>query len=717
MTTLAETLSEAVLTQSTWIFGQRGREPLSTTLRFGEIHFGGKGRIEGYSHPNEATWSIKDGVLDIYMQSGDLMWRSDRVVTDPLGRVGVVFRNNWAEFYLIQALAADHPPKLPLGTADFLFPNDLQVTPTSVHRVLLIGSCLTGLYLQQFTKRVPDVAFDYVLFNYASELPPTPPAAVETYDFQYVQIPLRSVLGDRIVGAKRFNEPGYLETVVEDGKGIIDVMLKAALGYNERHGLLTFVASFTVPQGGASPSLSSSGTMGDLIHVIQKLNEHLAYAVTRYRNVYRVDVDTVAASIGKRFVLDDSFFYYSHGAVQLPHWADMTGWIARNEPIPPMDTFYETKLDEFIDCVWRQLLGSYRTVRQLDQVKAVVFDLDNTLWRGQIAEDYRSDRERLITDGWPLGIWEAIHHLRARGIMVAICSKNDHETVVRMWPDVVDPAFVSLDDFVSVKINWRTKAENILEICQELNIKPKSVVFVDDNPVERAAVKAALPAIRVMGGNPYMTRRILLWSAETQVAALTDESTRREVMIKRQIEREETRTAMTRDEFLASLGCKVTLIPITSVHQPQFGRVLELTNKTNQFNTTGRRWAHAEVERFLAEGGRLLAFSVADRFTDYGLVGVLFLEGTTIVQYVMSCRVLGMEIEEFVVSSVVEDMRARSGNLAVTAFLVETPDNTPCRDVFARSGFEMVGADGASREFRLEAVAVVRRPAHIAVDA
>jgi FkbH-like protein len=299
--------------------------------------------------------------------------------------------------------------------------------------------------------------------------------------------------------------------------------------------------------------------------------------------------------------------------------------------------------------------------------------------------------------------------LRARGILVSICSKNDFATVERDWDNVVQPAFIKLSDFVVPKINWRTKAENILEICRELSIKPKSVVFVDDNPVERAAVQAAIPDIRVIGANPYLTRRILLWAPETQVARLTDESSRREEMMRSQIVREQERTQLSRPEFLQSLNCRVEFLHVYGSEQPEFSRVVELVNKTNQFNTTGARWTLAEISGFIGGGGDVIAFRVVDRFTDYGLVGVLFCQGHEILQFVMSCRVLGMDVELAAVNYAVTIMRAKHGGGAVAARLVETKDNSPCRDVFARAGFSVAADDG----FVLAAADIPVQPAHI----
>lgn len=710
-------LSRAALFRNDWEFGHRHGKVLTNTFRFGV-----SGKIEGYTHNDGAIWSLRNGVVEICRANGDLMWQSVDVFFDNRNRLCITLRTPVhpnAEFILVESLTQPNASGLqsaaPLGAADFLFPKDLQVTPTGFRRILLIGSCLTALYYEQLSRRAPDVTFDYLVFNFAGSLPENPPAAPDEYDFQYVQIPLRSIVSDRVIWATRFNEPGFAEQILADGRGIIDVMLASAMQYNEAYGILTFVSNFFVPQMPVAPSLALRNTPVDLAYIVRCLNDYLVEAVGRYKNAYLLDVNAVADSIGKRYLLDDQIYFHSHGAIHFQEGIDRNNErVPRIDLIPPIDTFYESKRDDFITAIYDQMSATYRTINQVDQVKAVIFDLDNTLWRGQLAEHYRPGQENWPnTDGWPLGIWEAIHHLRARGILVAICSKNDHKMAEEFWANVVRPEFLSLKDFVSVKINWLPKVENIRAIIQEFNIKPKSVVFVDDNPVERASVKAALPDIRVIGANPYLTRRILLWAPETQLAFLTKETIKREGMIRNQIVREGTRSTMTRDQFLATLQCSVTFIPITSVNQAEFGRALELTNKTNQFNTTAKRWTHNEIVQFLAGGGEILAFSVADKFSEYGLVGVLFIEGTTIRQYVMSCRVLGMEVEEFVVARAVDMLWAKAGQLAVTAPLKETPDNTACREVYAKSGFTLIENHEGARLYRLEAGQEPKRPTHI----
>jgi len=217
-------------------------------------------------------------------------------------------------------------------------------------------------------------------------------------------------------------------------------------------------------------------------------------------------------------------------------------------------------------------------------------------------------------------------------------------------------------------------------------VLPEAVVYIDDNPAERAAVKALLPEVRMLGAPHLDWRRILLWSPETQVAEITSESANRSDMVRAQVEREQDREGMTYADFLAELDLQVELGPITSTEDPQFARALELINKTNQFNTTGERWTESQAESFLAAGGRWWVFRVRDRYTAYGLVGVVAQKGSRIEQFVMSCRVFGLQVERAVLAA----LREFEPRIA-EARLIETPKNGPCREVYAQAGWTRDG--------------------------
>ena len=265
--------------------------------------------------------------------------------------------------------------------------------------------------------------------------------------------------------------------------------------------------------------------------------------------------------------------------------------------------------------------------------------------------------------------------------MYAAVSKNDEDRIRSLWPNLYGGR-LELADFASIKINWDPKPDNIERILEETNLLPRSVVFIDDNPVERANVAAAFPDIRLLGADPYQLRRILLWSAETQVAGITAESVRRTEMVQAQVERETMRKRLTRAEFLETLVVSIRLFPITDSADSRFARALELVNKSNQFNTTGTRWTLEECQAAFSRGWVFWAFEVQDRFTRYGVVGVAITGPASIQQFVMSCRVVGLEVEIAVISALLAAMPG-----TVAAKIEPTDANFLCRDLYARCGF------------------------------
>jgi FkbH-like protein len=259
--------------------------------------------------------------------------------------------------------------------------------------------------------------------------------------------------------------------------------------------------------------------------------------------------------------------------------------------------------------------------------------------------------------------------------------------VTSKWRQVVPLPFIEFSDFLVPQINWQPKAENVATIMHALSLTAKNVVFVDDNPVERDAVKMAHPEMRVIGADPFAIKRILTWAPETQIARLSAESAQREASLIGKVKRDEERAAMPREEFLRQLNTRLELVEIHNREAPQFFRVLELVNKTNQFNTVGARRSAEDYDQHWAQGGRVFAFSVGDRYTEYGLVGALFTLGNCITQFVMSCRVLGMEIELAVLREVIAVLLEAQPAMVVSGLVLKTDKNTPSQGVFAAAGF------------------------------
>ncbi len=196
----------------------------------------------------------------------------------------------------------------------------------------------------------------------------------------------------------------------------------------------------------------------------------------------------------------------------------------------------------------------YKTLHQEDPVKLVIVDLDNTLWRGVVAEGEEIDG--FTNEGWPLGLAEALLYLKKRGIALAIASQNEESKIREVWPQIMHGR-VALEDFAAVKIDWTPKADKIDAILRTLHILPRQTLFIDDNPVERTMMLSMFPGMRALGKYPYYLKRILLWSPELQVPRITTESSERTGLLQAQMARESMRKEMSRDEFLATLGVSV----------------------------------------------------------------------------------------------------------------------------------------------------------------
>lgn len=597
-----------------------------------------------------------------------------------------------------------------LDVADFIFPRDLQVTETKISRCLVIGSCMAEDYVKDFKKKNPSVEVDFILFNNADEISDRLPRPINEYDFQFIQIPARSVIGDGVIRFPEFSSDKLNADIVENARNMLRVMLDSAFKFHRDSNIVTFVQNFIIPQMPAVSGLRRTGTSYDLRRLFMELNFDILEYIEDLDNVYLIDAENIAASMGKRFFFDDTLSFFTHGGFWFSDWIQYER--GRLERVPRLEVISDWQLEQFLDAIWRAIEYNYRIINQVDSIKLVVFDLDDTLWRGLVGDHYGDDGNYPVPLGWPMGVHEAIHHLKARGILVAICSKNDLALVTDRWDRTVPFDWIKLGDFVSAEIGWEPKAESIRKIMSEVNLTPKNVLFVDDNPVERQAVKSAFPDIRVIGGNPFLTRRVLLASPETQVNTLTAESAQRDELIRRGRAREQERAAMSREEFLKTLNCKVELRVVEGPQDKDFARAFELLNKTNQFNTTGKRWSLSEINIFFERVGKIFVFTVADRFTAYGLVGVLLVQGAEIIQFVMSCRVLGLGVETSVLHEIARHVRSDTSGAVLTTKTVDTDANLASRDVFGRSGFMQYEAG----KYRWQQASIPEIPVHLSLS-
>jgi FkbH-like protein len=563
----------------------------------------------------------------------------------------------------------------------FLAPLDLQVNELVPRRVLVVGSCLIqGLFIDP--KNPPPCECDFILSNNFNELPALPPNPVGEYDFQIVQLAMRSLMQDEALWWLEYDDKEVYAKLFEETCSRLTMQLDLAMRWNREHGLLTFVVNYPTPMQNPAGRLLPRYELSNPAYFIDQLNMNLETLVAKYQNAHILDLDKITCAHGKMYLQDDAVVVFAHNAFWPLPGADET----RLEPLAAMSEHYDIRRETFPQMLWTEAVAMYRTARQVDAVKLVVVDLDDTLWKGVSGEIQDDGVSMAMSEGWPIGLVEALVYLKRRGILLAIISKNDESRVNATWKDIFGKK-ISLDDFAIRKINWQPKVDNMREVLQEVNLTARSVVFIDDNPVERAAMRAAFPDMRVLGKYPYYLRRILLWAPETQVVSVTTESRRRTEMIRAQIQRETQRKALSREEFLLTLGVKVKVLVIADAMHPRFARALELLNKTNQFNTTGRRWKQEECVAGFKRSMKFYAFEVEDQFTAYGLVAVIVVDGATIEQIVMSCRTVGLGVEETALAIAIEKIRQVDPTTDIAARFAETDANLLCRELYPRAGF------------------------------
>jgi FkbH-like protein len=587
--------------------------------------------------------------------------------------------NELSDPYLnAQSLAEALPLVIP--DAEFRCPIDLAVTKTQPKRVAIIGQCLMVGWGSVIEAAAPGCRTDYLLFNLGQDLPDNPPHDPTAYDFQLIGLPLRSIIPEVLFLRLPYHDISGYEALLETACQRLRQALRQALAWNVHHCMLSFVCNFILPQQNPTGRLLPRYDIRNFVHFVERLNEVLASELALYKNAYLFDYDQIVASLGRKYFQDDVVWLSNHNGAMI----DESEAAERLEQWRPASQFYPTRTHTYVLAGCYELIALWRTIRQIDMVKLVIVDLDDTLWRGVGVESGAGEAPSL--EGWPLGIAESLLTLKRRGVLIALVSKNEESLVTPLWQELFASRFL-LEDFAIKKINWQPKADNIEKILEEANLLARNVVFIDDNPLERAAIKAAFPDMRVLGRDPILTRRILLWSPETQVAVITAESEKRTEMIRAQVRRETERKQMSREEFLTSLGVKIKIFEISDTSHQRFKRAFELVNKSNQFNTTGKRWTEQEWALAATNGTRFIAFDVEDRFTPYGLVGVVTISGSTFIQFVMSCRVNGLDVEIAVIASILNDMR--SSHSMATAHLKETNANLVARNLWRRCGFAL----------------------------
>ncbi|MCX5695203.1 MAG: HAD-IIIC family phosphatase [Candidatus Omnitrophica bacterium] len=325
--------------------------------------------------------------------------------------------------------------------------------------------------------------------------------------------------------------------------------------------------------------------------------------------------------------------------------------------------------------------------------KIIILDLDNTLWGAIVGEvgweNIQLGGHDYIGEAY-LDFQRALKSLTNRGILLSIVSKNEESLALEAINKHPEMA-LRLEDFAAWKINWKDKAQNIIDLVSDLNLGLQSAVFIDDDPVERARVREALPEVFVpeWPEDKLLYKKTLLSLRCFDAPSVSKEDLERTKMYVTERERQDLKSNVgSLEDWLKVLGIKVK---VEKLNDANLQRTVQLLNKTNQMNLSTRRMTESELVNWTKQDNhKFWIFRVIDKFGDAGLTGIISLQVDNkigrVVDFVLSCRVIGRKIEETMLYKVVNYAQS-IGLDKVYAKYIPTPKNKPCLELWNRSGF------------------------------
>ncbi|WP_299656578.1 HAD-IIIC family phosphatase [uncultured Jannaschia sp.] len=332
--------------------------------------------------------------------------------------------------------------------------------------------------------------------------------------------------------------------------------------------------------------------------------------------------------------------------------------------------------------------------------KCLVLDLDNTLWGGVLGED-GPDGIRISVGDVEGEAYLAFQHrvrsMKARGVLLALCSKNDHAFVEEAFERRSEMP-LRLSDFSATAIGWDRKSSGLRKIAGELNIGTDALVFVDDNPAEIAEVRAVLPETLSVLLPPDPADYVATFDSLTAFEKSrvgTEDAAKGQLYAEAAARAAAMASSVEPEDYLADLEMTVT---IWKAGAADVARVHQLFSKTNQFNTTTKRYSVADIERFLADPDhRLTVCSLKDRFGEFGTIGLCLAvreaDMVRIDSFVMSCRALARGVEQTLLDDLKRYVLEKTECRAMTARFVPTARNEPAARFYDEAGFSARAAE------------------------
>lgn len=457
------------------------------------------------------------------------------------------------------------------------------------------------------------------------------------------------------------------ETLLSQVDQFAELLVAAA-----RRTSMLFVPLWTVPPHHPGQGLFDLSSRGGVARALMRCNERLLQSIESQSNIF---------------------------PLMASRWFELAGASAHNSRL-----WYLGKIpfsNDVFKLAARDLRAGMRGIQGKSR-KVVICDLDDTLWGGIVGDD---GWNQLILGGHdPVGealvdFQRELKSLTRRGVILGIVSKNEESVAldaIRQHPEMV----LKLDDFAGWRINWQDKAKNIVELMAQLNLGLDSAVFLDDNPVERERVKEALPDVLVPDWpvDKKLYPQALLALDCFDKPGITQEDRQRASMYTTDRKRDELRESVgSLDDWLEKLQIVVRAQPLS---EENLTRAAQLLNKTNQMNLSTRRMTEAEYLQWSRQPDNWVwTIRVEDKYGDSGLTGLVGMSAVNgeaqILDFVLSCRVLGRKVEETMLHLAVEWAR-KMGLPTARATYLKTAKNKPCLDFFLKSGFAVESEHGFS---------------------
>ena len=398
------------------------------------------------------------------------------------------------------------------------------------------------------------------------------------------------------------------------------------------------------------------------VHFLRKMNERFAEYAASHEGFYICDIEYISADYGLKAWSDPFYWHMYKYAVAVP-------------AIP--------YLSFNVSNIIKSIFGKNK--------KGLVLDLDNTLWGGVIGDDGVEGIKIGPEESEGQAYWEFQNYLKEQtklGVLLAVDSKNDEDKALgglKSSDNVLHP-----DDFAVIKANWEPKGQNFSEIANTLNLLPESLVFVDDNPAERANVEGFLPGVTAPEmGEAYQYIERLDRGGYFETTLFTADDAKRTEMYKENAKRSAEMSRFTDySDYLKSLEMKAEIGPFVPLYM---SRIAQLTNKSNQFNLTTKRYTEDEIRLAADDPSRITLYGkLADKFGDNGVVSVIIgqIKGDEclIELWLMSCRVLKRGMENAMLDALLTECKKRRIK-TVRGIYIPTAKNGMVKDFYGTMGF------------------------------